>query len=740
MNVEQNSSCCRTNAHRRRSVENKKKFLSRNDAECCRAAAGVTTFTCDDSGHFLPLIFPPPLTPRSSPVPGSPRFKRRVESQWSSLVSRCRSLGAGNRHAVTPASQQLVTRRRTEVVAPSPASRLQESTTGSSTNSSSEGSSSGGPLQNFRRRFGRNNARKQRAVSLCEGEEEWVSPPEWTDSRAVLEWARRCSRDDDSGVPASDTDDAHTPSGGSSCQDEVFTESSNEDRKDDRRSPYSSDPLCPPSSVSNKAPRIVADHVVTINTGAVLGRRHHRTSCSGPASPSDILIKPSTIDGSTLKQTPSVVLTHPSDRHYVTPQTHSGLPPFAPKSTQPSTPVKSQSYPSHNASPPSHYPASSNSSKYAPCPSNQNEVPCSSYNSPHYYQSLSPSRSHYATPSSNPSGYYSPNSNGCPSPRDVQMQPHTNHTSNSAITMTLGRVPRSARSDCRSCHTPSPPHKPPQSPSRPRRVSAHTISPTGRVTSLSPHRVSLYGSPPPPPSSPAAANATRSPSTASNKPDLNRSTSTSHEDPNQSCSSDQLSYCTLPRAHREVTFQIRSVFFEKGPGHKSLGFSIVGGRDSPKGSMGIFIKTVFPQGQAATKMSLQEGDEVLTVNGRSLAGASHAEAIAAFKSIKQGEVHITIGRRMKRKTAVTKAPAEWSLAPTSSQTTHCASTPGSNSAPVTTSKVSLPQTDEVQYESRSQKASSDLNGGTNSDCTDVTSLRAASLEGVRPERHSQKSF
>lgn len=90
---------------------------------------------------------------------------------------------------------------------------------------------------------------------------------------------------------------------------------------------------------------------------------------------------------------------------------------------------------------------------------------------------------------------------------------------------------------------------------------------------------------------------------------------------------------------------IHKAEFLKGPGHKSLGFSIVGGTDSPKGKMGIFVKTVFPNGQAADKGTVFEGDEILSVNNVPTRGLSHAGAIALFKQVKEGKIEMTLSRR-----------------------------------------------------------------------------------------------
>ncbi|XP_013382991.1 PDZ domain-containing protein 2-like [Lingula anatina] len=90
----------------------------------------------------------------------------------------------------------------------------------------------------------------------------------------------------------------------------------------------------------------------------------------------------------------------------------------------------------------------------------------------------------------------------------------------------------------------------------------------------------------------------------------------------------------------------RKVTLVKGAGGKGLGFSIVGGEDSAKGRMGIYVKTIFPNGLAAEDRRLQPGDEILDVNGQSMQGLTHSEAITTFKQLKKGEVSLVVKSRI----------------------------------------------------------------------------------------------
>ncbi|XP_006896867.1 PREDICTED: PDZ domain-containing protein 2 [Elephantulus edwardii] len=94
---------------------------------------------------------------------------------------------------------------------------------------------------------------------------------------------------------------------------------------------------------------------------------------------------------------------------------------------------------------------------------------------------------------------------------------------------------------------------------------------------------------------------------------------------------------------RPSVISIIGLYKEKG---KGLGFSIAGGRDCIRGQMGIFVKTIFPNGSAAEDGRLKEGDEILDVNGIPIKGLTFQEAIHTFKQIRSGLFVLTVRTKL----------------------------------------------------------------------------------------------
>ncbi|XP_030825228.1 multiple PDZ domain protein isoform X2 [Camarhynchus parvulus] len=85
--------------------------------------------------------------------------------------------------------------------------------------------------------------------------------------------------------------------------------------------------------------------------------------------------------------------------------------------------------------------------------------------------------------------------------------------------------------------------------------------------------------------------------------------------------------------------QYKTITLDRGP--DGLGFSIVGGYGSPHGDLPIYVKTVFAKGAAAEDGRLKRGDQIIAVNGQSLEGVTHEEAVAILKRTK-GTVTLTV--------------------------------------------------------------------------------------------------
>ncbi|KAL1270505.1 hypothetical protein QQF64_029521, partial [Cirrhinus molitorella] len=85
--------------------------------------------------------------------------------------------------------------------------------------------------------------------------------------------------------------------------------------------------------------------------------------------------------------------------------------------------------------------------------------------------------------------------------------------------------------------------------------------------------------------------------------------------------------------------QCKGISLERGP--DGLGFSIVGGFGSPHGDLPIYVKTVFSKGAAAEDGRLKRGDQIIAVNGQSLEGVTHEEAVCILKKTK-GTVTLTV--------------------------------------------------------------------------------------------------
>lgn len=95
----------------------------------------------------------------------------------------------------------------------------------------------------------------------------------------------------------------------------------------------------------------------------------------------------------------------------------------------------------------------------------------------------------------------------------------------------------------------------------------------------------------------------------------------------------------LLESHQLDDQTVKLIVLERGP--EGLGFSIVGGHGSPHGDLPIYVKTVCSKGAAAVDGQLKRGDCIKAVNGTSMEGVTHDEAVSILKNA-QGKVTLTV--------------------------------------------------------------------------------------------------
>lgn len=76
-----------------------------------------------------------------------------------------------------------------------------------------------------------------------------------------------------------------------------------------------------------------------------------------------------------------------------------------------------------------------------------------------------------------------------------------------------------------------------------------------------------------------------------------------------------------------------------------LGFSLAGGIDLE--NKVVTVHKVFPNGLACQEGTIQKGDEVLSINGKCLKGATHSDASAIMRQARQARQAVVVTRKPK---------------------------------------------------------------------------------------------